>query len=60
VSNHEDGFTGQGRVFEEAVEDAWKKAQIAGNAPGWFKVLQVSVFCENPVKEYLVKIEPGA
>jgi hypothetical protein len=60
VNTHDDeGFTGRGRVFEDAIEEAYQKAQGVGNGPGWYKVVGVSVRIENPVKEYLVTIVPG-
>ncbi len=60
MSNHEEeGFTGQGRVFEDAIEEAYRQAQGVGNGPGWYKVVALSVRIENPVKEYLVTIAPG-
>ncbi|MGH3066057.1 MAG: hypothetical protein ACRDOF_07100 [Gaiellaceae bacterium] len=56
----QDDFDGQGDTFEEAVEDAWKKAKAHDKPPGWFKVKHEWVRVENPVREYKVIISPGS
>ena len=57
----EDGdFEGQGETFEDALEDAWRKAKAADHPSGtWCKVKHQWVRMVNPVSEHKVIMRPG-
>jgi hypothetical protein len=57
VSEQGDEFDGQGATFHDAADDAWKKAKAAGKGPGWFEVKKIEIRCDNPIREYKVKIK---
>ena len=57
----EDGdFEGHGETFEDALEDAWRKAKAADHRSGtWCKVKHQWVRMVNPVSEHKVIMRPG-
>lgn len=50
----EGDFDGQGRTFEDALEDAWQKAKEQHGPGTWFKVTHTWVRMVNPVSEHKV------
>ena len=57
----EDGdFEGHGETFEDALEDAWRKAKAADHPSGtWCKVKHQWVRMVNPISEHKVIMKPG-
>jgi hypothetical protein len=49
----------RGPMLEEAVEDAYNKAQDAGRPPP-YRVLEIWVDGENPLSEYIVALKTGS
>jgi hypothetical protein len=53
-------YDGEGLEFDDACEEAWKKAKRDGHqSPKWFKVKHHWVKMENPVSEHKVILTPG-
>jgi flavin-binding protein dodecin len=55
--NAQDEFDGQGPTLHDAANNAWDKAKNAGKDKGWFEIKKIEVRCENPIREYRVKIK---
>ena len=53
-------FDGQGKTFDEACQNAWRKANDAGHqSPQMVQGQRYSVELENPVSEHIVIITPS-
>ena len=48
---------GKGPDFKSAAEEAWKNAKSKNNPPGEYKVKDIFVITENPIREYRVIIK---
>lgn len=60
ASRSEEGeYEGRGRTLDDAIGDAYHRADIDKSEPQWFTVVDVQVLIENPIREYKVKIGPG-
>lgn len=54
----DDSFlTGGGKSFDEAFADAADKA-VNRFGPGWFRMVDVHVFIENPIRDYRIVLSP--
>jgi hypothetical protein len=52
-------WKGQGNKFGDACNDAWNKAKGDQAPPGTYKVVEpILIECENPIRTYIVTIEP--
>jgi hypothetical protein len=52
-------FEGRGRTLDDATDMAWQSAKERGKQPGWYEITHISVYCENPIREYRVTVRPG-
>ena len=52
-------WKGRGNKFSDACTDAWNKAKAKGAQPGTYRVVEpILIETENPIRTYIVKIEP--
>ena len=49
-------WNGQGATLDQAIESAWESAKGNGQAPGTYRLLDISFATENPITEYSVII----
>jgi flavin-binding protein dodecin len=52
-------YSGTGDTVEEAAESAWKRASGAGNKAGWYRVISIEFYADNPIRDYKVTISGG-
>jgi flavin-binding protein dodecin len=57
--NGDEQFPGSGRTLDDAVADAFHRADIDKSEPRWFKIVEAQVLIENPIREYKVIITPS-
>lgn len=50
-----DTFEGKGKTFHDAAQDAADKAK-GKHGPGTFKVVDIQVVVENPIRDYIVTL----
>jgi hypothetical protein len=50
---------GKGDTVEEAAAHAWENARASGAKPGKYLVSKIEIEAENPIRTYIVTIEPG-
>jgi hypothetical protein len=48
---------GKGKTFHDAAQDAADKAK-GKHGPGTFKVVDIQVVVENPIRDYIVTLGP--
>lgn len=53
----QDEGEGRGPDFKAAAEKAWEDAKAKGNTPGEYRVKDIFVITENPIREYRVVIK---
>lgn len=44
-------------MFHKAVEAAWEKKKKAGKKPGTYRVSEILVVTENPIREYRIELD---
>jgi len=52
-------FHGAGKTLEEAIADAWEHAKERRADPGIYRVVDIYLATENPIREYSVVIGSG-
>jgi hypothetical protein len=50
---------GKGKTVEKAAAQAWKNAKAAGAKPGKYEISKIEIETVNPIRTYIVTIEPG-
>ncbi len=55
----ENTFHGAGKTIEEAIADAWGHAKEKRAEPGVYRVVDIYLATENPIREYSVLIGNG-
>ena len=55
----ENSFHGAGKTLEEAIADAWEHAKEKHAAAGIYRVVDIYIATENPIREYSVVIGSG-
>jgi hypothetical protein len=52
-------ITGGGKTIEEAADEAWGKAKKGGKKAGWYTIVSIQFYADNPINEYRVQIIGG-
>lgn len=52
-------YMGRGETIEQAVDKAWGQAKRAGKRAGWYHVVSIEFYAENPIRDYKVQIGGG-
>lgn len=53
-------FAGNGPTIEAAVDKAWSNAKRANKKAGWYQVVSIQFYADNPVRDYKVQIGGGS
>lgn len=53
-------FTANGDTVEQAAERAWDKAKKAGHKAGWYQIVSIYFYADNPIRDYKVVIGGGS
>jgi len=53
----ENFLVGAGKSFDEAFAEAAQKA-VDRFGPGWFRLVDVHVYIENPIRDYKIVLSP--
>jgi len=49
-------YLGSGETIEEAAERAWDRAKRAGLKAGWYHIVSIEFYADNPIRDYRVQI----
>lgn len=53
-------YVGSGDTIEQAAERAWNGAKRSGKKPGWYRIVSIEFYADNPIRDYRVQIGPGS
>ena len=50
---------GRGDTIEQAIDRAWGQAKRSGKKAGWYHVVSIEFYADNPIRDYKVQIGGG-
>ena len=53
-------YVGSGDTIELATERAWNSAKRSGKKAGWYRIVSVEFYADNPIRDYRVQISGGS
>jgi hypothetical protein len=52
-------YTGTAKTIEAAAELAWSRAKRSGQKAGWYHIVSIEFYADNPIRDYKVQIGGG-